>query len=546
MLSLSKLIRFIFFGVLIFGTLFFFVLPNVFPWFSVSKFVNSPKWEAAIQPWKEAANKDKPTDTKETANKNEQELVRTDRIWFIPAILVGLAIFSYGGYYLFIRSRNKMVANTLIYYKVIPFGTFDQSEVNIQKGFLISLAQNMKNPWDAAIMGQPWFRYIIKRSAGDGGIEVIFGIPEDRAEPFLNSFSGYYDKIQLKALNEAEQAAIVPEKKQYKVSTFSLLSKDPLPVKMFTGGSGEPDPLAIIMAGIGAGKPSDIDIIVDTLIRPVSESKKLYKVGAQYIYNLKENRSDESDIPSILAGNDKTKKSAPKISEFEKDYAKVVKERSTAPEKAFNTSVRIYATGNGEDDLLMALKSASDGFVSLSAFNSFVSEPVLDPWRMKKKVMEGRFGVHEGFIMSTAELVSWIRVPHNGLSCFQHMQTIDAQVVRAPQSIGSHSVTAKEMFLIDMDNPNSVFDEENFVKEEEEITSPSPEEVSPSLQKPTGVVIPPPTDLDWEDTTPDEEEINAAMAEFEKKLQSMSASSEPENEEVIMENDDDEDQGFDF
>ncbi len=444
-------------GALVLSVLFFIILPWQYPGFSVKPYLHKITGLnfSSVNPAKHVVT----NPSKPNSNKN---IIRTDRLIYIPIVVVGTAAFLYAIYYLFIRSRNKILAKQMSYFKIIPFGTFELKDIGIAKGFLISLAQNLRNPWDSIILGQPWFRYILKKNAGDGLVEIYFGVPADRTQPFINSFNGYYDQIQLKQLTEIEAANMIPNHKRYKVSSFGTLSKDPLPIKMYEGATKDRDPLEIIIAGMGGGKPSDVDLVVDVLMKPIPEYRNLYQVGARYIHRMRVESYDETDIPSLLASQgDADKKKRPKktLSDYEKDYIKVVKERCTAPEKAFKTSIKIYAGGQG--DILMALKSASDGFSTLNAFNSLVAEAVVDPWRMKHKILEGRFGVHEGFTLSSSELVGFVRIPDSTLNCFSYIDSIDAQIVRAPQSISSENTAPEEMFLVDSDVPVTKTEIEN-------------------------------------------------------------------------------------
>jgi hypothetical protein len=446
-------LRTVIIGTLVLSVLFFIILPHQYPGFSVKPYLNKIVHLNFNFSHVNPVKKINPNSVNPDSKGN---MVRTDRLLYIPVVVVSLIAFLYGAYYFFVRSKNKILARQMTYFKVIPFGSYELKDIGIAKGFLISLAQNLRNPWDSIILGQPWFRYIMKKNAGDGLVEIYFGVPADRTQPFLNSFGGYYDMIQLKQLSELEAATFIPDHKRYKITSFTPLIKDPLPIKMYEGKASEKDPLDIIIASMGGGKPSDVDVVIDVLMKPIPEYKNLYEVGAKYINRMRKESFDDTDIPSLLADHGDTKKKQPKktLSDYEKDYIKVVKERCTAPEKAFKTSIKIYAGGQG--DILMALKSASDGFSVLNAFNSLASETVLDPWRMKKKILQGRFGVHEGFTLSSSELVGFIRIPDNTLNCFAYIDTIDAQIVRAPQSISSENVSSDDMFLIDAKTPIQV------------------------------------------------------------------------------------------
>lgn len=404
----------------------------------------------------------KPTTIKEENRKKPDDPnVATDHKPLIKAITVGvagvlvLASIFYLLFYQFRLKTYKTTAKEMIYFKVMPSSDYKIPNMAYAKYFLINLSKHLQSPWDPMYLSTPWCRVVYKKKMEDGNIEMIIGVPKDRTQGFINAFKAYYPRVQLieyfEIYKDAEgnkyritSPTELIEDTNYGVSEFKLKHRHGVeslsPIKMYTKKPDEMDTLETIIASMGAGEVESEEVIVDVTIRPVWSERYLYSKGKKAIDKIRGNKSEE-DLSGILNGaadellNTKSSKTPSKkysSNEYTKSLLAAIKQKCSRPERAYSTNVRVYVKCNNPEHITMKLKSVVDGFETLAYSNEFETDNVYKKGSLWDRIYRGYPHPINGMILSTSELVSFVRVLDSESPLFSFTDHNDTMAIRAP------------------------------------------------------------------------------------------------------------------
>jgi len=388
-----------------------------------------------------------------TAEKDLTPVVRIALVGLL--VLVCLGAVSYGIYYYIKLQSYKTLAREMVYFKVMPSSDFKLPNMAYAKYFLINLSKHLQSPWDPMFLSTPWCRFVYRKKMEDGNVEMVIGVPADRTEGFINAFKAYYPKVQLIDYFEVYEdtqgnkyritsPTELLDDSNYGVSEFRLKSRHGVealsPIKMYNKKSDEMDTLETIIASMGAGIVESEEVFVDITLKPVWSKRFLYDKGKKAIDKIRGNKS-EDDLGSILNGaadelmNKKGSKSSSRkysSNEYTKALISAIKQKCSAPERAYATNIRLYMRCENPEHVTMKLKGVVDGFETMAYINELESEGVYNKKGLWDRIYRGYPHPMHRMILSTAELVSFVRVLDSDSPMFLHTDHNDTMAIRAP------------------------------------------------------------------------------------------------------------------
>lgn len=388
-----------------------------------------------------------------------------DRDWghifkVIMYVAIGIAILGITGYGVLYISRlhsYKSLAKEMVYFKVMPASDYKLPNIAYAKYFLINLSKHLQSPWDPMFLSTPWCRVIYKKKMEDGNIEMVIGVPKDRTDGFISSFKAYYTKVQL-----IDYFEIYEDKhgNKYRITSPTELLDDEgfsatefrlkynkgdeslSPIHMFARKPDEMDPLETLAASMGAGEVDMDEVIVDITLKPVWSKRYLYDKGRKYIDKMRGNQGGGNNLTSILQGaadeltNSKSSGNGsgkrPILTEYTRAAMQQIKIKCSPPERAYATNIRAYMKCKNPEHLTMKLKGVADGFDALSDLNELETESVYNKKNLWERIYLGYPHPMKRMILSTAELVSFVRVLDSTSPMFTFFDHNDTMAIRAP------------------------------------------------------------------------------------------------------------------